>query len=865
MSIRNEAECIRAIQVLVGEARTTRSLKRTADTMDESQTITQIANYLVKFPLAYDSLEGATLSQLKDKFSLYVVYDQTIQKAEYVVQDYLKVNRFLEHFKNPLERNKAITLINQLMLDVTDRGAQSFLTAILSCEFKTEKPLEALEKAVEESKAMNNGYDRGLVLLSKLFPVPYIDLFLKATLLLRPFVNYGAEIILQQFVYIARNGMLDRGVYTAKIVLKMEPFLRKNSNLALETISEMIETLEGFNDQEIQFLIKKFDQYIEHGFKPKFLASIIRPDYLPECLWDVDKLEEEDKILYLKNNIYNAAPVILNKIKKEEADELKELIELYEIFGHWRLDQPQLSEKYKQIVVYLKYMNRSNVAFMITLISQAPDRFIEEFLKRVPEIDSQDPNALACLGAVVAMLLDLPNRYCGGIDEEVINKLTPDQLFKFLEFKDFQGRPVFYKFDRKFFIKALNRLNTKQIQALLTTERKYDGSSAGTLIAYLFEMRFSPLFFSEGWQGDFMTCLRKELPNLIDHTYRTDQVLFLCTLLRDISKQELHAMGFSHDSLRCENWPQERIDTCIEFAMLHGYQGIFEVLYDSGRIKEFHYGECFINIEPSKHPQLLKFAGYFPKSRPILDKFNGVFDHRAPPRNPKDLGPRVVNSAQKYIGRLHWVASNQGINNGRGKANDFVLMFGTEGTIPEDLWAHLLKMFQNAKGPKPSNVDEPSLCCWEYVTLSLLNAGILTPEQVLGIYSSSNQTSAAAIPRAFCNDNLEKYKTPEGVLPKMGDICLYKRDGEPQHAAIYYQNERVFELIGDNPVMEGNYMDEKVGIPYHIPIEEISANVDQFLSQNPPKKSLKDRVTVARKLQDTKYREHCEQYLSNSI
>lgn len=229
--------------------------------------------------------------------------------------------------------------------------------------------------------------------------------------------------------------------------------------------------------------------------------------------------------------------------------------------------------------------------------------------------------------------------------------------------------------------------------------------------------------------------------------------------------------------------------------------------------------------------------------------------------NESALSDKLVQAAIAYEGKLNWIGSKGEYNPGDNNiADDFMLLFGDSANlIPSNLKQVVAEKYQliKAKSLKESNyndnggiVNNLSMNCWEFCLLALMDADIVSKEQISKITNiinveRENGNSGLSLVHALYQNPVESYKSfNKECLPNKGDILLFFPENnltEPCHAAMCINNEGGYiELNGDifqagnvqrnsfinNP--ESKYSASKI---FYIPASSIQENVVNFIEK----------------------------------
>lgn len=269
----------------------------------------------------------------------------------------------------------------------------------------------------------------------------------------------------------------------------------------------------------------------------------------------------------------------------------------------------------------------------------------------------------------------------------------------------------------------------------------------------------------------------------------------------------------------------------------------------------------------------------------------------AAPVDSLTTGQKIVEAASKYLNKLKWKMENGNDILFRRLASDFRLLFWkSKVTLPKYLQDRLQEKYDHARNPdslpyqdfridfeaayntrSSYECDETELRmnCWEFCYLVLVDAGIITPQQVDHICSileikSRERDNHLYLPSALIRGKLaDNQKITARVGAHPGDILLFaKREPQsqseilvPRHVVISLGNDQYLELQScevsedaSQKVSQKTLNDEF--IIYRIPCEEIAANIDRFIQENkhllrglPPPMSEAETVEMLRETQ----------------
>lgn len=196
----------------------------------------------------------------------------------------------------------------------------------------------------------------------------------------------------------------------------------------------------------------------------------------------------------------------------------------------------------------------------------------------------------------------------------------------------------------------------------------------------------------------------------------------------------------------------------------------------------------------------------------------------------------IVKAAIKYFGKLKWVVSDEKYVERDNQHNDFILHF-LPGQISLNVHEKVKEKFQNTK-ETPSILTEenqPTMNCWQFCYLSLMDANIVNAEQVKKILLSWDSTkNSSKLISALTYEDFKQYPHQPDIPLQPGDIILYGLN-KVHHAAIYAGNNSIIELVDTH--VECNDMwgrEDEMGNLYIIPRDQIAINIDKYIEKNPP-------------------------------
>ena len=169
-------------------------------------------------------------------------------------------------------------------------------------------------------------------------------------------------------------------------------------------------------------------------------------------------------------------------------------------------------------------------------------------------------------------------------------------------------------------------------------------------------------------------------------------------------------------------------------------------------------------------------------------------------RSKLNLNESLIQAALAYEGKLQWAQSMNGyITLNRKIANDFYLLFcGIIGPIPANVKKAVTEKFQRIKSkskeafnPDDEVVNHLYMNCWEFCLLALIDADIISREQISKIAHIVNVKSdnSVQVPHALYHEPLELYtKFNKDTLPCPGDILLFFQEKNSPDISLFSTN-----------------------------------------------------------------------------
>lgn len=251
-----------------------------------------------------------------------------------------------------------------------------------------------------------------------------------------------------------------------------------------------------------------------------------------------------------------------------------------------------------------------------------------------------------------------------------------------------------------------------------------------------------------------------------------------------------------------------------------------------------------------------EFCGYSPYQR-AEEPADGKEMEPGEVEADASLGERIVAAGAKYLDRMLWTIDAERIvsdipGEKQPVANDFKLLFWKSyGKLPERVQARVLEKYERTRDPNRINIaytedmeqlrreNELRMCCWEFCYLALMDAGVVTEDQMdtLCILVEVIERQAQqhfCIADAWYKGDLYEHKTIQqsGQSPSPGDLLIFSRQSRPIHAGISLGGEDMMDLSYSRGVAKGKYTEIKGYLIYSFPCGSIATNIKNFIHEN---------------------------------
>ena len=200
---------------------------------------------------------------------------------------------------------------------------------------------------------------------------------------------------------------------------------------------------------------------------------------------------------------------------------------------------------------------------------------------------------------------------------------------------------------------------------------------------------------------------------------------------------------------------------------------------------------------------------------------------------------KLMREANKYTGKMSWVPESQvgWYRNRGGVLSDLKLMYWSSAG---DVFRVSQKIFERRTRIltyDQNHHEKMKMCCWEFCWLSLLDAGLITPEQMNQLqFIAAHLGNPSVDAMYFHRNTLQRFSATN--TPRPGDMIFYFRVGnywtgsqlEIGHASIYMGSGDCIELDHGTPrcgikavPLHGSYT------VYFVRLDDVIRNLESYI------------------------------------